>query len=1060
MNVLYSQFFKNYVLRKKPDLVQPIFHSLSDLVLPRESLIHYLPRSQQDYGPSNEEPLIGTYPKKVNVFFDNTYVPLIGKAREIPFQVNEAIKAYRKGHYKYIWARNFQTFLNRKEELLVNNLALGQQQYRYVVSRFLPFERAYNQFGSLIAAINRVSVESDRAQFVHMEMPPAMPAYSQLKMAGEHYQKAFKDGQYVGVDNQAILPLRGYGAFWLMDWYQFLIGNTEISQFGKLTEKARENTHFIFSRNGKVWVVKLSLLKGWLDELNDKDGKPKSTRINVAKRILLVMKTLVDSGDETALQENQNETVAEGSSKAGATPGLGSEEEGAQETERAEDEEEQRTLSGGAVAQKDSGHSGSLLDLYLGDQTPDSGSDDTEAGASGGGNTEDHPEEWTADVDDSLLETAEEQSLEVGVKEIFVTPESGIERALNERAATGNLTVAEQAFFRKRGESYKDITMPNGEKLDKFIQIPEQQLRNIDAKIAPEIGTVLDKSMLESRSTKLKNGYAGQFLEKDIAGMILNIQNAGIALTDLKIQPVVNVQSAYNIYTMELHPVSGSPSKRTFRMPVIGSDGTYVIDGKKYHLQLQRMETPIRKINSHQVALTSYFDRHLMVSRSQKAVDDYGRWLKKQITAKTVTKSADDVAPIKVVLGRTFIRDLKAPRTFTILSQQYRSITTNDYQFNFDLIRLLGGEDNVRAVVNEDYVPVGKIGNDLLSMDGLGNVYRGDRLLGTIEALLGIETFKAPVEICTMNISGYHFPLGVVLSYYFGIDALLKVLQADYRVVPAGERLKLTEDEYAITFSDESLIFNRRDRLTGLIMGGLQKLPNLSNFARYDLNSKGVWVPIMGDRRVKPGHFEEMRLIFDLFVDPVTKGELVKRGYPTDMHYLLLEAAKMLTTDYTKHEIEITEQRFVGYERFAGKVYAELVKSTRQFRNKGSDRRHTMDMNPEAVIMNIISDTAVNQVEEVNPIHEIKEQEVVTFGGTGGRSEATMVRRTRGQQENYKGIISEAGKDSGKVGYVSYLTSNPKICDYRGNVDVSMPDNDTGLLSVTGNLMYGSTIDD
>ncbi|WP_194831648.1 hypothetical protein, partial [Pseudomonas aeruginosa] len=62
--------------------------------------------------------------------------------------------------------------------------------------------------------------------------------------------------------------------------------------------------------------------------------------------------------------------------------------------------------------------------------------------------------------------------------------------------------------------------------------------------------------------------------------------------------------------------------------------------------------------------------------------------------------------------------------------------------------------------------------------------------------------------------------------------------------------------------------------------------------------------------------------------------------------------------------------------------------------------------------------------------------------------------------ESYKGVISEANKDSGKVGYVTYTTSDPGIADFRGNVDPKNKRTPTGDGSVTMNLMYGGTHDD
>jgi hypothetical protein len=138
-----------------------------------------------------------------------------------------------------------------------------------------------------------------------------------------------------------------------------------------------------------------------------------------------------------------------------------------------------------------------------------------------------------------------------------------------------------------------------------------------------------------------------------------------------------------------------------------------------------------------------------------------------------------------------------------------------------------------------------------------------------------------------------------------------------------SQRPKLADDEYVIKFSDEYLVLNKRERLSSMILGGLVKLSNISNFSRSDLNNNGVWFPLMADPKVKPAHFKEMKNLFDLFIDPITKDELVKYKYPTSFHYLLIEAVKLLLTDYTRHEVELEEQRIVGYERFAGQIYGK-----------------------------------------------------------------------------------------------------------------------------------------
>ena len=1084
--IFYSQFFKDYVLRKRNELLAPRFHPSGEVLLPKASLIHYLPRHANEYGPPVTEPFISNFPKEIFIDFKLDFTPVIGHGRVAAFDKNKAIKAYRNSHYNYSWTRNMSSVYNREAVLVVKNYGLMEQGWAYRPSLFVNFERYYNRMHMLMTEVEHLTVStgSKRKQFIRMEMPIRLPNYKEFLIDYSHYKKCFNEEGLPVITKQPIRTTKGENCYWLLDWYAYLIGDYEYSQFSKLGDKATDDFHIMFTSNSKTLIVNLGLLKSWFDGVDkkrnvDKDGvyEPSSKRLNVTKRFYLTLMNLVrgsvveseivgnEKDDEGIPEEN---TIAGGTQKGRNSSSRTSVEEsepldGGAERDRDEDEGEPvpttvitqtEDVSSSTQSSSASTTPSSILDLFTPVEDPDT-SGNEEGGVEGSGDVGGSPEDWTAEVDDELLDEEAINHTETDTKkDVFETPVSGIESALNERAKNGVLTVAEQNFFLKKANRYKEIKMNNGQTMDEFVKITEAELSDMDSKIQGNFTTVLDESLLSSKANILKTEYPKKFLQKDIAKCVLQIQNAGIALNDFKHERIENVEGSYDVYHLQFHPVNGSQSTRPIRLPTVQSDGTFMVDGVKQHLQLQRMELPIRKISSTKVALTSYYDKKLMVSRSSKMADDYGRWLVKQIQVESLNGS------LAVKLGNVFNPELKAPRIYSILAKKFSLITTKDYAFNFDFNKLTEDYPEFKHLNKLDKFLIGVKAGEPITIDSYGNVYYKDESVDTIEGLMNISIRKSPIEYCVMNINGYLFPIGVVLCYYFGIDQLLKVIKATTRTIPVGNRQVLTDDEFSLTFSDEYLVLNKRERLTALIFGGMTKLSNLSNFSRVDLNNKGVFLPLMGDAKVRPQHFLEMNNIYDLFIDPITKEELQRLGYSVSLHYLLIDAVKMLLTDYTRHEVELEEQRIVGYERFAGHVYAELCKSVRQYRGKGNDRRHTVDLNPESVIMNIITDTSVNLVEEVNPIHQLKDQEEVTFGGTRGRSEITMVRRARQQLKSYKGVISEANKDSGKVGFVTYMTSDPRIKDYRGNIDTKAKSGNAGLGSVTFNLYYGGNIDD
>lgn len=154
------------------------------------------------------------------------------------------------------------------------------------------------------------------------------------------------------------------------------------------------------------------------------------------------------------------------------------------------------------------------------------------------------------------------------------------------------------------------------------------------------------------------------------------------------------------------------------------------------------------------------------------------------------------------------------------------------------------------------------------------------------------------------------------------------------------------------------------------------------------------------------------------------------------------------------------EQRIRGSERVAGAVYKELVKSARQLKTRATATKAGMEMHPDAVWYELLDDTASTPIEECNPIHNIKDYSVVTFGGTGGRTARSMTKPTREFTEDNLGVVSESSVDNSDVGYTAHMTSDPLITDLRGNAQAATDEtNPNHLVSFTAMLNPGSDRD-
>lgn len=1079
----YNEFFRAKVQRKKNELKNPRYHVLGELQLPRNSLLHFIPSTINEIGPSQTEAMVNNYPKEVYINFINDFEPVIGKGKRVAVETRVLIKNYRSKHFNYNWTRDINTVYRKEIVMVVNSYGLVDKVWVPRPTMFATFDNFYDKFNMLVENINKEAERGSRNQFFRIELPNTLPGFLDLMVDYDNWIKSFEEneeGRLVPVPTQRTVRLtKRENSYWLLDWMAFVFGDYKYSQFNNISEKARKNLHIIFTKHGKSLVIRLDIIKEWLDELNedsvtadeDKSVRFKLTRrLNASKRIYLNLLTLVrESTPEVELEEEkenakERETVVDG--KPTKTEGGGSGKDLR--------EEEEESLPSEDETEDDSDDPVTLADILSVDQGPEPESfgretpkgdeddhqeDEPESDEDVQQDEEDIDDDWAGEVDDSLLEQEDievETSLD---KDPFETPVSGVVLALEEKAREGTMSVAEYKFFEKKANRFKELKMSTGETLEEFIDIKEEELSDLeeDAKIEGDFPTVLDESMLRSRSTTLKKNYVKKFLKRDVVKTIIGVQNAGIAVNDFKHEEISGVEGDYDVFSVQLHPVDGEQSTHTIRLPKVQEDGTFVVDGVRSHLQSQRMEAPIRKIDKDRVLLTSYYPNTVMLTRSRKVADSLSSFLVKQVVALSKEKKNG----VSFKRGNTFDNSLKAPRVHSVFSFTFKEIKTKQVTLNFDHNELVKKHPEFKKhnKINDFLIGVTP-SNKPITIDSSGMLFVDGKEAQDIYSTIGIEQAKMPLENVVVNISGYLYPLGVILCYYFGLEELLKLTKVNTRTVPMGTRPNLGPDEFSFNFNDEYLIFNKNERLATLIFGGMAKLKNMSNFSRSDLSDKGIWVPLMGDPRVKPQHFLEMKNLYDLFIDPITKGELKKMGYSQSFHFLLLDAVKMLETDHASHEVEIKEQRIVGYERFSGHVYREMVKSIKAYRVKGKNRKFKIDLNPEAVITNIITDTSANLVEEVNPVHEIKDQEELTFGGTGGRSEISVVKRGRYLTDSDIGILSEGGKDSSKTGFVSYLSSDPMIKDYRGNIATDETPTIAGMSSVTGNLNFGIGKDD
>lgn len=646
-----------------------------------------------------------------------------------------------------------------------------------------------------------------------------------------------------------------------------------------------------------------------------------------------------------------------------------------------------------------------------------------------------------------------------------LSPADTYKTLLDDYADKGDLSVSEYKEALKLLEQFKNMPSPKDPKvkLVDYINItPEDIQFNTVKTNMPDGISIVDKRMLESNLQSFDSDYIGKILDKDIAGGIVQLMKAGVILTDYKVETVDTIIGAYEKHVIKVKPLGGKVATLHIKVPVFNERGEYLSGGNKYRQRKQRVDVPIRKVDSGKVSLTSYYGK-VFVNRSEFKADDYRSWLVNQVTS----LSYNETPLIRdLTIANVFDNYNKTPKVYAQLSKDFKSFSMGNYKLYFRK-DLLEAELGKPVPELKGFYPVGvaKSGELIYIQFGTDKFFlKGNNLveLGSIESLLGLDVSRAPIEYATATIFATAVPVGFILSYLLGFKDLLKLLKVK-PIVHTGKRLpELTDTQWVLPLKDAKLIFDRSDKVATMILYGLTNFEkSLKRYSLTALDNKDIYLTLLEDRNITTRYLRELEGQDKLFVDNITEQVLRDMKEPTTYRGLLIRSAELLTTEDYPDENDMKYARIRGYERIAGAVFKELNDSYRDFTARQIKNRNSMEMSPYATWGRISKDPTVMLVSDINPIENLKQQEAVTMTGEGGRSKGAISIDVREYHQNDLGIISEATVDSSDVSINTFLSANPSLANLRG-----IPGNFTfdskgssGLLSTTASSAIGAAHD-
>jgi len=637
------------------------------------------------------------------------------------------------------------------------------------------------------------------------------------------------------------------------------------------------------------------------------------------------------------------------------------------------------------------------------------------------------------------------------LKDFKITKEELIENA-----------IRDGFISKKESEKIKDLLTQ--QRLDGTITsytVSENDLKlDVDKAKLPDLPTILDKSMLEDRTNTSEREYIKNVYQKDIKSVIYKMQDAGIMVTNHEVKVIKDITGAWEDHYITTKPIGGNVSTNVIRLPVINEDGVIKTNANKYQMIKQRVDYVIRKIDSNAVAITSAVGK-IFVTKARFSKDNLGNYINK-----VVNKALEDEThPISTVVNIPVIMVDKVVHVeYSYFARTIKTLVFKNNSFSFDFENrrtILKKGDSLGKIEGKKFTLMGDSpkGYILMSLeDGLIHFSKDDKKRYHLTEYLELDMSKAPKEFATVKVNKSEISIGLILSHYLGIKNLLNILKCDYELSDKN-RVESSIDDIVVKFSDSILHIKNPSDLTSMVMAGLSVEKSLKTINFDLLNKKNNTAFILMGYDMRVINTIDFNLL--MFLDPISITTLKQNNDPDNLPSLFIKASEMLLTDYQPHGNDLTQMTIRGYDRVASmmyKVIATGVKEQMSSKNMASKNKLTIKRFDTWGLLS--GDPTLAILEDLNPIASLKQRHDITYTGFGGRAMATMTPKTREYHVTDVGVISEANKDSGKVGISMYSSANPLFKDLRGLVGLNENPNSTNMLSVSASLAAFALNDD
>lgn len=670
------------------------------------------------------------------------------------------------------------------------------------------------------------------------------------------------------------------------------------------------------------------------------------------------------------------------------------------------------------------------------------------------------------DIEDSFFDIskyeADEASLRKGIERVFNSVEDLKQYKYQDEVKANKIKEIEYLYnnkliSKKQYQNFLDhlekqdkIKNPylTTETIDKSLDFNSDvfEIEDKDVKVAKSV-ILFDEAVSKNVLGNIEKKYLQEQYRKDIIRSVYSLQNHGNIILDYKVDTRTDIMGTMEEHRIEVVNMAGKKTTLTFEIPYIDENGNFSIGSSNYVMRTQRIDQYIRKIDATTVTLTSYYGK-LFISKANANNKNVsvGKWFLTMLTWKQYeNKQEYDKKLTNINAEGSMTPDVKLPLLYAQIASYVRYFTYDGWTFNFNYDRRFNITDNYNKeeIINlegKDLILLASKGKDLIFIDFSNTLYQLDKGkmkdIGNFFDFINVDSSTMPIEYAGMVLLKEYIPLVFLLSYYLGLDNLLKMLKIKYTLYDNNKRVELTNDQYSVRFKDKKLVIDKDKGIGDIILGGLLISENKTKTIPYSaLNNRATYGLVFNklfkmESNVR--YVNEIKLLESMFIDPMTLNLLKINKDPESFVGLLIKAAELLLDNNYKHPNNLNDMVLKGYERIAGLIYKELVLSLKDYENKSAFTRVNFTMDRYAILNKLNEDSTKVVVDDLNPIALIKQKEDLSYLGHGGRNKDTMVKSTRELHTTEIGVVSEATKDSSNVGITAYMTATPMIDNTRG----------------------------